>query len=194
MAPIPSVTTAHLYTPSANDRNSRLIYSALLAEYVIERPIYLNLDILRSLASTLGPRRTLLRWKIAIPATQQDEMVRKLKDVSITPTRSVDQPRIGLLFSGQGSQWPQMGTQLYYIYTAYASAVRNADHILAALWASRSLTAELEKAEGDSSIDYPSICQPACTALHISLVDLLHSYGLIANGITGHSSGEIAAA
>ena len=194
VAPIPSETTAYLYILSANDRDSLLRYSALLAEYVSERPFYLNLNILRSLAFTLGQRRTLLPWKIAIPATQQDELVRKLKDVSLTPTRSVDQPRIGLVFSGQGSQWPRMGTQLYYIYPAYASAIRDADRILTALGASWSLIAELEKAEGDSSIDHPSISQPACTALQIALVDLLRSWGLIANSVTGHSSGEIAAA
>ena len=194
VASIPSVTTAYLYILSANDRDSLLRYSALLAEYVSERPIYLNLDILKSLAFTLGQRRTLLPWKIAIAATQQDELVRRLKDASLTPTRSVDQPRIGLVFSGQGSQWPRMGSQLYYIYPAYASAIRDADRILTALGASWSLIAELEKAEGDSSIDHPSISQPACTALQIALVDLLSSWGLIANSVTGHSSGEIAAA
>ena len=191
---VPSVTTAHLYILSANDRDSLLRYAALLAEYLSERPIYLNFDILRSLAFTLGQRRTLLPWKLAIPATRQDELVRKLKDVSPTPSRSVGQPKIGLVFSGQGSQWPRMGTPLYYMYPAYASAIRDADRILTALGASWSLIAELEKDEGDSSIDHPSICQPACTALQIALVDLLHSWGLIANSVTGHSSGEIAAA
>ena len=193
-ASTPSLTTAHLYILSANDRDSLSRYSALLAEYLSERPIYLNFNILRSLAFTLGQRRTLLPWKIAIPATHQDELIQKLKDVSLTPTRSVGQPRIGLVFSGQGSQWPRMGTQLYYVYPAYASAIRDADRILTALGAPWSLIAELEKAEGDSSIAHPSICQPACTALQIALVDLLHSWGLIANSVTGHSSGEIAAA
>ena len=193
-ASVPSVTRAHLYILSANDRDSLLRYAALLAEYISERPIYLNFDILRSLAFTLGQRRTLLPWKLAIPATQQDELIRRLKDVSLTPTRSVGQPRIGLVFSGQGSQWPRMGTQLYYMYPAYASAIRDADCMLTALGASWSLIAELEKEREDSLIDHPSICQPACTALQIALVDLLRSWGLVANSVTGHSSGEIAAA
>ena len=194
VGPMPDVTIPHLYIVSANDRDSLLRYSALLAEYIIERPIYLNPDILRSLAFTLGQRRTLLPWKIAIPATRQDELVRGLKDVSLYPARSVDQPRIGLVFTGQGSQWPRMGTQLFKRYPAYTSAIQDADRILTALGASWSLIAELEKTEGDSSIHQPSISQPACAALQIALVDLLHSWGLVTNSVIGHSSGEIAAA
>ena len=194
VGPIADITIPHLYLISANDRDSLLRYSALLAEYISERPIYLNPDILRSLAFTLGQRRTLLPWKIAIPATLQDELVRGLKDVSLTPVRSMEQPKIGLVFTGQGSQWPQMGSQLYHRYPAYTLAIQDADRILTALGASWSLIAELEKAEGDSAIHHPSISQPACTALQIALVDLLHSWGLIINSVIGHSSGEIAAA
>ena len=191
---IPDITIPHLYIVSANNRDSLLRYSALLAEYLSERPMYLDPDILRSLAFTLGQRRTLLPWKIAIPATRQEELVRELKDVSLTPVRSVDQPRIGLVFTGQGSQWPRMGAQLYYRYPAYTSAILDADRILTALGAPWSLIAELEKVEEDSSINHPSISQPACTALQIALVDLLYSWGVVTNSVMGHSSGEIAAA
>ena len=191
---IPDVTIPHVYIVSANDRDSLLRYSALLAEYLSEHPMYLNPEILTSLAFTLGQRRTLLPWKIAIPATRQEELIRELKDVSLTPVRSVEQPRIGLVFTGQGSQWPRMGTQIYGRYPAYTSAIQDADRILTALGASWSLVAELEKAEEDSSIHHPSISQPACTALQIALVDLLHSWGIVTNSVVGHSSGEIAAA
>ena len=191
---IPDVTIPHVYIVSANDRDSLLRYSALLAEYLSERPMYLNPEILTSLAFTLGQRRTLLPWKIAIPTTRQEELIRELKDVSLTPVRSVEQPRIGLVFTGQGSQWPRMGTPLYYRYPAYTSAIQDADRILTGLGASWSLIAELEKAEGDSSIHHPRISQPACTALQIALVDLLHSWGIVTSSVVGHSSGEIAAA
>lgn len=48
---------------------------------------------------------------------------------------------------------------------------------------------------GDSSrIDDPEFCQPICTALQVALVDLLASWRVGAHAVTGHSSGEVAAA
>ena len=38
------------------------------------------------------------------------------------------------------------------------------------------------------------ISQPACTAIQLALVDLLRSWGVVPRAVTGHSSGEIAAA
>ena len=188
------VQKPYLFLLSANDQESLSKSTALIAEYVYERPAYLFPDLLRSLAFTLGQRRTLLPWKIAVQAADQDELIRKLKDVALTPTRSVEQPRIGFVFTGQGSQWPKMGTQLYHAYPIYASAIQKADHILTGLGASWSLIAELERSERYSSIDSPSISQPACTALQLALVDLLKSWKIFPQSVIGHSSGEIAAA
>ena len=187
-------TKSYLFLLSANDRESVLKTTALVAEYLYERPAYSSPDIFRRLAFTLGQRRTLFPWKVAMQAKDHYGLIQQLKDVSLTPTRSVEQPRIGLVFTGQGSQWPRMGTHLYHAYPIYASAIQKVDHILTGLGASWSLIAELEKSEKFSSIDSPSISQPACTALQLALVDLLHSWGIAAHSVIGHSSGEIAAA
>lgn len=188
------VTKPYLFLLSANDRESLLKSTALVAEYLNERPGPLFPDLLRSLAFTLGQRRTLLPWKVAMQAADHDKLILKLKDVALTPTRSVEQPRIGFVFTGQGSQWPKMGSQLYHAYPTYASAIQQADYVLKGLGASWSLIAELEKSEECSLVDRPSISQPACTALQIALVDLFYSWGITAHSVTGHSSGEIAAA
>ena len=185
---------SYLFLFSANDRDSLSRTTALVAEYLFERPTYLHSDVMRSLAFTLGQRRTILPWKVAMQATDQSDLIQQLKEVALTPTRSVEEPRIGLVFTGQGSQWPRMGSQLYHAYPSYALAIQKADHVLTGLGATWSLIAELEKAEGFSSIDSPSISQPACTALQLALVDLLRSWGVTAHSVIGHSSGEIAAA
>lgn len=188
------VTKPYLFLISANDRESLAKSIALIAEYLYERPVFLYRDLLRSLAFTLGQRRTLLPWKAAIQAAGQDDLIQKLKDVALTPTRSVEQPKIGFVFTGQGSQWARMGTQLYHSYPSYASSIQTIDQILTNLGASWSLIAELEKPKEKSLIDSPSISQPACTALQIALVDLLFSWGITPHSVVGHSSGEIAAA
>lgn len=188
------VTKPYLFLLSANDRESLWTSTGLVAEYLSERPIYFFPNLPRSLAFTLGQRRTLLPWKVAVQATDQNDLIQKLKDVALTPTRSVEQPRIGFVFTGQGAQWPKMGTQLYCAYPTYALAIQKADDVLKSLGASWSLITELEKSEECSSVDSPNISQPACTALQLALVDLLRSWGVIAHGVVGHSSGEIAAA
>jgi acyl transferase domain-containing protein len=40
----------------------------------------------------------------------------------------------------------------------------------------------------------PDLSQPLCTAIQIALIDLLSSFGITADKVVGHSSGEIAAA
>ena len=193
-ASVEPLTRWYLFLLSANDRESLSKTIALLADYLYERPALLFPDVLKSLAFTLGQRRTTFPWKVAIQARDQYDLIQQLKDVALTPTRSIEQPRIGLVFTGQGSQWPRMGIQLYYTYPIYALAIQKADRMLKSFGASWSLITELEKSEGDSSVDSPSISQPACTALQIAMVDLLESWGITAQGVVGHSSGEIAAA
>ena len=85
---IKSATISYLFVLSANDCGSLSKMTALIAEYVNERPVYLFPNLLKSLAFTLGQRRTLLPWKVAIQAADQDELIEKLKDVVLAPTRS----------------------------------------------------------------------------------------------------------
>lgn len=87
-----------------------------------------------------------------------------------------------------------MGKSLYRTYPAYALTVRKADQILIKLGASWSLIDELEKSQETSIVNSAHISQPACTALQIALVDLLSSWAIRPLSVTGHSSGEIAAA
>lgn len=53
---------------------------------------------------------------------------------------------------------------------------------------------ELNKPAHESRINDAEISQPACTAIQLALVVLLKSWGIMSNMVTGHSSGEIAAA
>ena len=52
----------------------------------------------------------------------------------------------------------------------------------------------MNKDAATSLINEAQISQPACTAVQIALTDLLQSWGVSPTAVTGHSSGEIAAA
>ena len=187
-------TRQHLYVFSANDRESLERHISLIVEYAKDRPATLYPQLLRSLALTLGQRRSILAWKLAVPALTSDQLIYNLKDKALAPFKSEEVPKIGFIFTGQGSQWPTMGQSLYHTYPAYALTIREADRILTGLGASWSLINELEKVQESSIINDAHISQPACTALQIALVDLLSSWAIKPLTVTGHSSGEIAAA
>ena len=87
-----------------------------------------------------------------------------------------------------------MGSSLYCSYPAYSLAVRRTDQIVIELGASWSLVNGLEKSHESSIIHSAHISQPAYTALQCALVDLLSSWAIHPFSVTGHSSGEIAAA
>jgi acyl transferase domain-containing protein len=53
---------------------------------------------------------------------------------------------------------------------------------------------ELTKDPKSSNINRALYSQPLCSAVQIALVDLLASFGVKPSSVTGHSSGEIAAA
>ena len=55
-------------------------------------------------------------------------------------------------------------------------------------------TDELAKSAQESELSLSYLSQPICTAVQIALVDLLASWGIKPASVTGHSSGEIAAA
>lgn len=187
-------TEQHLYVFSANDRESLKRHIYLIAEYAKERPVTLYPQLLRSLAFTLGQRRSILAWKFAVLAPNPDQLIYNLKDTTLIPVKSGEHPKIGFVFTGQGSQWPTMGKSLYHTYPVYSHTVREADRILIELGASWSLIDELEKSQENSIINSAHVSQPACTALQIALVDLLSSWAVKPLSVTGHSSGEIAAA
>ena len=182
------------YLFSANDRESLQRQISLVVLYVKERPITLYPLLLKSLAYTLGQRRSSHAWRIAVPASTQDDLIQSLTNVSLIPIKATEQPLVGFLFTGQGAQWPTMGMDLYHTYGTYARSLDKASKILSKLGASWSLVDEIEKDERCSMIGKPHISQPACTAVQMALVDLFSSWGINPASVCGHSSGEIAAA
>ena len=72
--------------------------------------------------------------------------------------------------------------------------MEEADAHLRKMGATWSLIEELAKPAPYSRVNDAEISQPACTAVQLALVMLLKSWGLTPTAVTGHSSGEIAAA
>lgn len=79
-------------------------------------------------------------------------------------------------------------------FQVFANAIAEAESHLQQLGARWSLTEELAKPAGESRVNEAEISQPTCTIVQLGLVALLKSWNIIPTAVTGHSSGEIAAA
>ncbi|MFC7548700.1 SDR family NAD(P)-dependent oxidoreductase [Plantactinospora sp. GCM10030261] len=100
-------------------------------------------------------------------------------------------PRLALVFSGEGTQWPGMGDDLSGC-APYAAALDRCDAAIQALggW---SVTEEIRRPATSSRLAETAVAQPAIVAVEIGLLALLDSIGVRPDVVIGHSLGEITA-
>ncbi|MEO1334242.1 MAG: acyltransferase domain-containing protein, partial [Myxococcota bacterium] len=106
--------------------------------------------------------------------------------------------RLAFVYTGMGLQWWGMGRALYRDEPIFRKAIDDCAAAAAAAGLDGLAnmfceSAPLEQAQGQPMPE-PRHAQPANSALRIALTTLLRSVGIEAQGIVGHSVGELAAA
>ncbi|KAL4872107.1 hypothetical protein BDV12DRAFT_183346 [Aspergillus spectabilis] len=141
---------------------------------------------LADLAYTLSARRTKFTqrsYRIIDKNYVEAGLCSAEKVFSCSSTAS----KIGYIFTGQGAQWPAMGSQLMQYDFGYGFQQLPTP----CSWSIEDIVT------GNCSpdqINVPEVSQTVCTAVEVELVDLLFSWKVIPHAVIGHSSGEIAAA
>ena len=101
--------------------------------------------------------------------------------------------RVGFLFTGQGSQWPGMGRQLYESEPVFRSVLDRCDRVVRELRGT-SLREAMFGGGADADLHDTAWTQPCLYALACGLATLWESVGVRPVAVLGHSVGELAAA
>ncbi|MGW0905186.1 acyltransferase domain-containing protein [Streptomyces sp. NPDC002853] len=154
------------------------------------------------LARTLSGRVGRGRHKAAVVARDRQELTTALARLAgrepdgrvvlaaPAPGASSTGPGAVWVFSGYGSQWPGMGSELLATEPEFAAAVDRLEPLLRDL-AGISLRDCMDPGADLSS---PAVVMPALYGMQVALAELWRSYGLEPAAVIGHSMGEIAAA
>ncbi|PYH99747.1 ketoacyl-synt-domain-containing protein [Aspergillus ellipticus CBS 707.79] len=178
-----------LLVQSASDEVSLKKNCTALANHFSK--INVKADI-RDLAYTLSERRSHHLHRAFIVTDRVDMSENDFEHGK----KDVQQSRICFVFTGQGSQWPQMGKDVLQTFPVAAETIKELDEVLRNLPQAPSwkLWDELTEPRDGGHIRQPELSQPLVTALQLAIVDLFRSCGIDPQGVVGHSSGEIAAA
>ncbi|HEY3995569.1 MAG TPA: sulfolipid-1 biosynthesis phthioceranic/hydroxyphthioceranic acid synthase [Mycobacterium sp.] len=181
-----------LFTVSSSSADGLRETSKRLAGWAQERADSVKLS---DLAYTLARRRGYRPVRTAVIASSAEELAAELRRVADddTPYQAAlgrDEHGPVWVFSGQGSQWTQMGAELLANEPVFAAAVAEAEPVIA-LESGFSVTEAMSGPHAVTGIDR---VQPTIFTMQVALAATMKSYGVRPGAVIGHSLGEAAAA
>ncbi|NEP57546.1 MAG: alpha/beta fold hydrolase [Symploca sp. SIO2G7] len=158
-------------------------------------------DSLANICYTAAVGRSHFAHRLAIVANSKEDIQQQLDSFvngeQVTGTIQGDTyeaaPQIAFLFTGQGSQYVDMGRELYKTQPIFRQVLQQCDAILRS-YLDRPLLSILYPDQPEDIINLTAYTQPAIFALEYALAELWKSWGIMPDVVMGHSVGEYVAA
>ena len=151
---------------------------------------------------TAGSGRAHFEHRLSVLAGSAEEAREKLAgflagsadDALQGQSRESGLPKTGFLFTGQGSQYVNMGKELYQTQPTFREALERCDAVLRPYLRQSLMDVLYPKTGTASPLAETRYAQPALFALEYALCELWHSWGVKPAVVMGHSVGEYVAA
>ena len=189
----------HLFTLSAQSETALQTLAGRYEEFLTANPEVSVADMCFS----INTGRSHFGHRLAFPVRSSTQLYKHLADLAAGGTSEgvhsgqvygKQQFKPVLLFTGQGSQYPGMGRQLYDTQPTFRKALDKCNEILLS-YLEQPLLSVLYPESGNSSLLQETIyTQPALFALEYALAELWRSWGVEPAAVMGHSVGEYVAA
>jgi acyl transferase domain-containing protein len=199
----PNITTAnvsrpqHLLILSAKTNSALETMTANLAEYLQKQP-HLNFA---DIAYTLQVGRRTHNHRRMLVCDHLDAAVAGLQTLNpqevLTTFQDLTDRPVTFLFPGQGSQYPNMGGELYQTEPTFRAEIDRCAEILQPLLGLDLRTVIYPDSDSQTAaqqLQQTHLTQPALFATEYALAKLWMSWGIKPQAMIGHSSGEYVAA
>lgn len=176
-----------------------------LAQCYIEKLEFASQLSLSDICFTANTARSHFSHRLAIVAGSIGQLSDHLKifidgekDIVIGKVRKRKKNKIAFLFTGQGSQYVNMGRELYENSSVFRETINKCDEILST-FRTTSLKEILYPAQNINAfnlsiLNQTAYTQPALFAIEYALAQLWQSWGIKPDIVMGHSVGEYVAA
>ena len=199
------------HTPPQTDRSHQLLCLSADSEAALEQLAqgyarHLSVHPEVSLADTCfnaNAGRSHFEHRLALVAESSAQACNRLEEYTAGKqaagiirgfTSKTDRPKVVFLFTGQGSQYVNMGRQLYDTQVTFRKILEQCNEGLRTYLDQPLLSVLYPDPSSSSPLDQTAYTQPALFALEYALAALWRSWGIEPAAVMGHSVGEYVAA